>query len=989
MPRKTRQKMDNTLNGIQLAGKNNKVVQIIRVILNNAGPDKKKVKNALDTYINTLLTDKNRIPLEFILDPDDRIRFETVPLPAVFTELDVVYRFALSHWNFNDIDQEQEYEEGDGSKEGNSENQPIAAVQAVAENRQIVIVGDPGAGKTTLINYLCVIMASMLINGGQDVENRLNRDSNSKWNAREILFPISIRLRDFGQSKLFWKYGEGNASNLAHYIAEVVVGEYNETDVGPAIRAQVIELLTRGGALIVMDGLDELPGEAYEVDATSLPDERDQQHFRKTAKTRMRLQRILNSFTEHPEYGKCRVVVTSRSYAYRSTAEWRLGPHFAEAHLRDFEPKQIQEYIHYWHLQIAERKAKQSQRKADQAEPAIDYQTIEETVSSFWQALENNKHMLELARRPLILTFIVSRYSSMERRVKSLPSVSKVNLYGDIVRMLTKFWSRHQIESDPHAPDTLVDALGLQNDDQLELLLSVVAFEAQRGMEDFKSTGSAVITSDTLRHAWEKIGVIFNVGTMRKDVWMRLRERTGILLPYRTDDDGTEYFAFTHPSFQEWLAAKAIMSRSPKILPIEYWPEEYRRNPAHLTVPDLVAGLVQVARERWQEVIALILELMIYVEPDTTWQIIGGLVADPVPELPEDNRWYGAFLAGDFLKRNKEVINDADRPEPEVLRTWLARSLQYQAMSLEERDEVGRILAVLGDVRVQLRADPVSRFDEYIWSPDHANTMDNLWVCVPDALIRVGSPPQDREGQRRERSEERRPANCEREVQGFYMSRYHVTSDMFQCFIRDGYNRHDCWNWSKSSWQWHESNLLPEPGNQMPLGNAPCRMVSWYEAMAFCRWLTLINPFHLEVFLPGESEWLAAACSDPKGRFHDKVYLWGDAFEGQPAHLNWYGNIRRLRLNAICSVGIFRPNRLGIFDMSGNVAEWTRSVWRSDLALTENNDLENLPQTQRAVRGCSYRDIDVDIRVGHRRGLSPGQRFNDIGFRIAARVRNQ
>ncbi len=166
-------------------------------------------------------------------------------------------------------------------------------------------------------------------------------------------------------------------------------------------------------------------------------------------------------------------------------------------------------------------------------------------------------------------------------------------------------------------------------------------------------------------------------------------------------------------------------------------------------------------------------------------------------------------------------------------------------------------------------------------------------------------------------------------------------------------------------------------------------MVSWYEAVAFCRWLSMINPFHLEVFLPAESQWLAAACSDPEGTFHNTVHVWGDTFEEPLAKLSGYGNIRRLKLNTICSVGIFQPNRLGIFDMTGNVAEWTRSMWRSDLALPEKNDLENLPKTQRTFRGCSYRDLDADIRVGRRRGLPPEQRSPFVGFRIAARVRNQ
>jgi formylglycine-generating enzyme required for sulfatase activity len=791
------------------------------------------------------------------------------------------------------------------------------------------------------------------------------------------LFPISIRLREFGRSPLFWE-GEGNAANLAKYIASIVAREYEGTGISGSIQHYIIELLTKGGAIIVMDGLDELPGKVYDI---GRPEEREVQQS--TESTRMRLQKILNNFTEHALYGRCRVVVTSRSYAYRSNSEWRLGSCFAEAHLRDFEPRQIQEYIKYWHIQIAERRIKQNQSNSNILRSDVDANVIEATVSSFWKALEKNKQMLELARRPLILTFIVSRYST-DTPVNILPSVSKVQLYGEIVRMLTKFWSQHQLGfDDPKAPTTLVEALGLQNDKQLELLLAVVAFEAHKGMENSKDTKSAIITSDTLKNARRKIGTLFK-GDVRSNVWMQLRDRTGILLPYRTDEYELEYFAFTHTSFQEWLAAKAIISRSPDILPIDYWPPEYRQAP--LNLPDLVAGLIQIAHERWREVIVLILESTIYDESNTTWQIIQRLVSESIQENnPEDSRWYGALLAGDFLERNKDTINITGRPEPEAVKKQLVRSLQHQAMSIEDRVEVGRILSVLGDERVQLKPDFVPPLNKKVWHPERANNIDNLWVQVPDTTILLGSPPQDVD----QRPDERRPIDCKREIQGFYISRYHVTNEMFQQFIEHGYDLDVCWDWSDRSRQWHDSNPTPGQSNQMLLGNAPCLRVSWCEAVAFCIWLTKINPFKLDIFLPSESEWLAAACSDPTGRFHDTIYVWGNSIDGDSAHMGRYGNIRRLKLNEICSVGIFQPNRLGIFDMSGNILEWTRSRWRPDLTGVENNALDYNPRIARAVRGCSYLDIDANIRVGRRRDRFPEQRYDLIGFRIAARMRNQ
>src|SRR5690242_9993483 len=118
LPLKTRQKVTDSkgvilqngtgnIASIRMEETNYIAVQIILNILDHAEPDiKEKLKYALETYLNTLLTDKNHIPLELILTPEDFLRNDTIPLPAVFTKLDVVYRLPISNQDLGEANNE-------------------------------------------------------------------------------------------------------------------------------------------------------------------------------------------------------------------------------------------------------------------------------------------------------------------------------------------------------------------------------------------------------------------------------------------------------------------------------------------------------------------------------------------------------------------------------------------------------------------------------------------------------------------------------------------------------------------------------------------------------------------------------------------------------------------------------------------------------------------------------------------------------------------
>src|SRR5262249_22481737 len=150
-------------------------------------------------------------------------------------------------------------------------------------------------------------------------------------------------------------------------------------------------------------------------------------------------------------------------------------------------------------------------------------------------------------------------------------------------------------------------------------------------------------------------------------------------------------------------------------------------------------------------------------------------------------------------------------------------------------------------------------------------------------------------------------------VKPFRIARYPVTNRQFQAFVDapDGYGDQKWWNRiertvTPSSTTWSE-------------GNHPREMVSWYEAVAFCRWLTeksracgLLGKSQ-EIRLPTEWEWQQAATN---GNNYN-VYPWGKSWDSTLC------NSYTSALNRTSAVGIF-PNGTwpgGPLDMAGDVWE--------------------------------------------------------------------
>lgn len=736
---------------------------------------KETLEKALDKNLDTILTDKNKIPLEIILQETEfkkQLDFYNIPLPEIFTKLDVTYI------------RQEEHDEGEailGKRD---------ALQAIAENKHIVIIGNPGAGKTTLLNYISVIMALILKNKDTDMMTRLEDDSKKEWEFYS--YPVNIQIRSFASSQEFIN-GEGEAKDLINYIVRKIVDrhDYSKDDISYNIN----KMLEKGMMLIVLDGLDHLPGEIKGVAFDE----------HKRARDREKLKNILLQFTNDKELKKNRILVTSRSYAYHSDSNWHLGDNFSVAELLPFNKEQIRNYIKYWLKQLDEMRIQD-----DSGYNGMGEEKIKAYTDDYLQMILSRDHTYQLAKTPLILTFIVSQFGAKLNGQKHYP-ITRFDLYNNIIEMLVKRWSVY-VESDTFqtkktAP--LHERLNIENYKIFEKMLAIIALEAQKNMDDLDDARSANITEESIKNAW---GHLKNEYGIEKEpdneLWEEIHTRTGILMPSRSEpqSDGKEIdiFEFPHLSLQEALSAKIILDKTSSFLSIDYWPEKYVKDPEKLRIENLVLGLIELQWERWQVVISLILESLIEDSLSVFRQVISKIIDGTPPiDNPENFRWKGVLILGNFFYEG--YVKASKHSVYKRLGEWITLGLENHVYNYEDNISASKYLGVLGDPRIGLPLE-----DGNIWDPKNIKNKNNFWGKIPTLDVSIGTPSWVKKSSQREWRPQK---GYKKSVKGFYVSRYLISNKLFSQFCdSDDYLNKEFWNWSSAAIKWHNEHSNNEIG---------------------------------------------------------------------------------------------------------------------------------------------------------------------------------
>ncbi len=199
-------------------------------------------------------------------------------------------------------------------------------------------------------------------------------------------------------------------------------------------------------------------------------------------------------------------------------------------------------------------------------------------------------------------------------------------------------------------------------------------------------------------------------------------------------------------------------------------------------------------------------------------------------------------------------------------------------------------------------------------------------------------------------------------VSSFKMCAYLITNRQYRAFILDNPE----WQKDKIDPDLHDGKYLDEwDGNDYPEGrdDYPVSHVSWFAAEAFASWLGKR--------LPTEAEWEYAA----RGGLVGKKYPNGDKMNEKIANL-------AKRYSGTTPVGQFEPNGYGLYDMAGNLFEWTAD-WYAPYRGEEQTDPKG-PSTgeYKVIRGGSWISSASTLRVSFRIDESP-ERCGYIGIRLA------
>jgi formylglycine-generating enzyme required for sulfatase activity len=188
-------------------------------------------------------------------------------------------------------------------------------------------------------------------------------------------------------------------------------------------------------------------------------------------------------------------------------------------------------------------------------------------------------------------------------------------------------------------------------------------------------------------------------------------------------------------------------------------------------------------------------------------------------------------------------------------------------------------------------------------------------------------------------------------VRAFKLSAYDVTFDQYDVFARaTGHELPDDAGWGR--------------------GNNPVINVNWDDAQAFIAWLNQKSAKRFR--LPSEAEWEYAARAGTTTSFY-----WGKEFDASLANRNG---------SRTSPVGSFSPNAWGLYDMSGNVSQWTQDCWNESYggAPTDGSAWISGDCTFRMYRGGSWRSPDPEhLRVSYRFRYPSTGRTVDLGFRLA------
>lgn len=313
----------------------------------------------------------------------------SITLPVVYQEMDV-------------LPCRSEKDDGDNA-EGKmhtkgQERKPLMQASAEDKYRRVVILGDPGSGKSMFMDNLAWQVAGS--HTGKPDE-RLPAEF-----RRLPLVRVRVRLRS--AALLCKGKGFDAVALLDAMRGEVValVGEENGTHTWQALEASLLD-----HGIILLDGLDEVPEtEGMRVDVLDAIDA------------------LLKRLGQ-----QARLIITSRPYVFEDKHRYWLDA-FSCLELQPMANWQVEQFINNWYRLLRETRGRSE---------ALALQNAHELFVD----LQDRDHLMEPARRPLILTLLTSLHFSRD----VLPH-SRAELYQEAVALMLERWTQRIYRENPEYP---------------------------------------------------------------------------------------------------------------------------------------------------------------------------------------------------------------------------------------------------------------------------------------------------------------------------------------------------------------------------------------------------------------------------------------------------------------------------------------------------------------------------------------------------------
>jgi adenylate kinase family enzyme len=363
--------------------------------------------------------------------------------------------------------------------------------EAIYNSRRLVIRGSAGAGKSTLLQWIAVRAAT------QTFPENLHH-----WNCK---IPFFIRLRDLVDEKIFVS---GEVAKLEFPRPEEFTKFIAKNYADEMPKSWVHQYLKRGQALVLIDGVDELPRRQREDFFESLKD-------------------LVSDFKD------ATFIVTSRPSGlkdrqgeeWQEWEEWVKENNFATWTLEPMSIANIEEFVKRWH---------------DALQP-YDNEDLSQRATNLKNQLHQRPELRRLAATPLLCAMICALHHD---RKENLPS-ARLELYEKCIDMLLNQRDRGRkikIELDETYP------IGLNESQKIELIQGL----ALKLMRLNLSTLDSDRVDDHFQAELGKTSLPKVItGKQIRDLFV---ERSGLLR-----EPSVKQIDFAHRTFQEYLAAKAAL----------------------------------------------------------------------------------------------------------------------------------------------------------------------------------------------------------------------------------------------------------------------------------------------------------------------------------------------------------------------------------------------------------------------------------------------